>query len=178
VQLARDEAANLAWGIEQLVQGTSGDPYERAEEASIAAGQQTTPTPAGAGLAYQLATPVAEHWIPLVPVAAHPGLTGPNPVIQLERRTLLHTDPDGSQRLVHPRGLVLRSDVASTPDAEPPLRIEEEEVPREGAVVERAFSYARWFDGRALLWLGRRKRAGRGESSSDLRYDVLRRSGT
>jgi hypothetical protein len=57
------------------------------------------------------------------------------------------------------------------------LRIEEEEIPREGAIVERAFSYARWFDGRTLLWLGRRKTAGRGESSSDLRYDVLRRSG-
>jgi hypothetical protein len=177
VQLARDEGANLAWGIEQLVQGTSGDPYERAEEASIAAGQSLDPLRAGVGLAYRLTSPVAEHWIPLVPVAAHPGLTGPNPVIQLERRALLRTDPDRGQRPVHPRGLVLRSDPRSAPEVEPPLRIEEEEIPREGAIVERAFSYARWFDGRTLLWLGRRKTAGRGESSSDLRYDVLRRPG-
>jgi len=29
-----------------------------------------------------------------------------------------------------------------------------------------------WFDGRSLLWLGRRKRPGRGEGSSGLRFDV------
>jgi len=46
-------------------------------------------------------------------------------------------------------------------------------VPREGAIVERAFQFARWFDGRALLWLGRRKGVGRGEGASGLRFDVL-----
>lgn len=60
---------------------------------------------------------------------------------------------------------------------EPPLRLGEEEVPREGAMVERAFRYARWVDGRSLTWLGRRKYGGRGESSSGLRFDSLRRDG-
>ena len=32
-----------------------------------------------------------------------------------------------------------------------------------------------WFDGRSLLWLGRRKRPGRGEGSSGLRFDVISR---
>jgi hypothetical protein len=49
-------------------------------------------------------------------------------------------------------------------------------VPREGAVIDRAFQFARWFDGRALLWLGRRKGAGRGEGASGLRFDVLART--
>jgi hypothetical protein len=53
--------------------------------------------------------------------------------------------------------------------------MEEEEVPREGALVERAFQYARWFGGARLLWLGRRKTVGRGESSSGLRFDMLDR---
>jgi len=53
------------------------------------------------------------------------------------------------------------------------LRIEEEEVPREGAVVTRAFQFARWIDDRSLLWLGRRKRAGRGEGASGLRFDAI-----
>jgi hypothetical protein len=48
-------------------------------------------------------------------------------------------------------------------------------VPREGALVERRFQYARWFDGAGLLWLGRRKSVGRGESSSGLRFDILDR---
>jgi hypothetical protein len=53
------------------------------------------------------------------------------------------------------------------------LRLAEEEIPREGAIVERAFQHTRWFDGRSLLWLGRRKSPGRGEGSSGLRFDVL-----
>ena len=53
------------------------------------------------------------------------------------------------------------------------LRLAEEEVPREGAMVERAFQHARWFDGRSLLWLGRCKVPGRGEGASGLRFDVL-----
>ena len=61
------------------------------------------------------------------------------------------------------------------PESEPPLRVEEEEVPREGALVERGFQYARWFGGARLLWLGRRKTVGRGESSSKLRFDILDR---
>jgi hypothetical protein len=176
VQLARDEAANLAWGIEQTVPGLSGDGYDRAEEASSAASAELEPGPVDAALAYRLTSPVAEHWIPLVPVAA-PGTTGGNPVVRLERRAVLRTEPDGSRHHVHPRGVLLRTDPRLDPDAEPPLRIEEEEVPREGAIVERAFQYARWFDGRSLLWLGRRKTAGRGEASSDLRFDTLHRPG-
>ena len=41
--------------------------------------------------------------------------------------------------------------------------------------TERAFQFARWLDGRSLLWLGRRKRSGRGEGSSGLRFDVISR---
>jgi hypothetical protein len=164
VQLSRDESANLAWGIERYVQGVSGDPYERAEEASIqAAQQQFDGPPVDAALVYRLATPVPEHWIPFVPVSAGFGGPGPNPAIRLERRALQRTEADGQHRRVHPKGVLLRTDPAQPPEAEPLQRIEEEEVPREGAIVERAFQYARWFDGHTLLWLGRRKHTGRGE---------------
>ena len=178
VQLSRDESANLAWGIERCVQGSSGDRYERAEEASIQAARQQLDGPsADAALVYRLATTVPEHWIPFVPVPVEPGHPEANPVIQLERRALRRTEADGQHRLVHPRGVLLRTDPASAPDTEPPLRLEEEEVPREGAIAERMFRYARWVDGRSLLWLGRRKYAGRGETSSGLRFDSLRRAG-
>ena len=55
------------------------------------------------------------------------------------------------------------------------LRIEEEEVPRDGIEIKRAFNYARDASGRALLWIGRSKVTGRGEGSSGLRFDVIRR---
>jgi hypothetical protein len=175
VALARDEMANMAWAVEELVQGSSGDPYDRAEEAAIeAARQHVDGPPVDARLVYHLATSVPGHWHPLVPVPA-PKSDPANPTIQLERRTFQRTEPNGQQRRIHPKGLLLRTDARQAPDTEPRLRIEEEEVPREGAVVQRTFQYARWFDGRSLLWLGRRKQAGRGEASSGLRFDQLSR---
>lgn len=50
-----------------------------------------------------------------------------------------------------------------------------EEVPRWGVVVSSAFQYGRTADGRGVLWMGRRKRAGRGKRSSGLRFDVAER---
>jgi hypothetical protein len=70
---------------------------------------------------------------------------------------------------------VLRSDLTQTVDNEAPLRIAEEEIPRDGATVTRAFQYTRWSDDRAYLWLGRAKHTGRGEGSSGLRYDATDR---
>jgi hypothetical protein len=49
----------------------------------------------------------------------------------------------------------------------------DEEVPREGARVTRAYQYARWVDGSTHLWSGRRKQPGRGEGSSGLQFDIL-----
>jgi hypothetical protein len=174
VALFRDEMANLAWGVERRVQGASGEPYDRHAEATRrAAQQQLSGPPVDAQLVYRLATSVPEHWIPLVPVPAEGSNPGTNPVIQLQRRALLRTETDGQRRAIQPKGVLLRTDPRQAPDAERPLRIEEEEVPREGAVVTRAFQFARWFDGRSLLWLGRRKRSGRGEGFSGLEFDVI-----
>jgi hypothetical protein len=174
VALFRDEMANMAWAVERRVQGVSGAAYDRYAEATRrAAQQQVSGPPVEAQLIYRLATAVPEHWIPLVPVPAQGSNPGTNPVIQLQRRALLRTETDGTRRAIQPKGVLLRTDPRQAPDAEPPLRIEEEEVPREGAVVTRAFQFARWIDGRSLLWLGRRKRAGRGEGASGLRFDVI-----
>ncbi len=76
--------------------------------------------------------------------------------------------------MFHPRGSCLRLDpnVAVETDY---LRIEEEEVPRDGIELKRAFNYARDAHGRGLLWIGRRKTTGRGEGASGLRFDVIRR---
>lgn len=69
--LVRDEMANLAWGVERRVQGTSGEPLARSLEATRLAYQQklshTEATELNAELVYRLATQVPAHWIPLVP---------------------------------------------------------------------------------------------------------------
>jgi hypothetical protein len=66
--LVRDEMANLAWGIERRVQGTSGEPLDRKLEADHLAFRQRLPeAPDDPLLVYRLATQVPAHWIPLVP---------------------------------------------------------------------------------------------------------------
>ncbi|HTE44552.1 MAG TPA: hypothetical protein VK636_04845 [Gemmatimonadaceae bacterium] len=177
VALFRDEMANMVWGVERRVQGVSGDAYDRADdEYKKAAQQQVSGPPVNAELTYRLATSVPENWIPFVPVPTEGSALGNNPVAQLQRRAMLRTETDGQRHAVQPRGVLLRSHPDQPAETEVPLRIEEEEVPREGAVVTRAFQFARWFDGRSLLWLGRRTRPGRGEGSSGLRFDASDRA--
>jgi hypothetical protein len=122
---------------------------------------------------YRLASPVPEHWIPFVPVPA--ASAGDPAGILLERRVLVRVDPTGAAIAAHPRGLLLRSDPSRPAGTEAPLRLHEEEVPREGAVVRRTFQYARGPGGESYLWLGRDKRVGTGEGASLLRHDVAQR---
>lgn len=53
------------------------------------------------------------------------------------------------------------------------LIVEDEELPRVGVQATRQHQFARWTNGASLLWVGRRKRAGRGEGSSGLRFDTV-----
>jgi hypothetical protein len=173
--LFRDEMANMAWAVERRVQspvtGTldrSLEPYESRLHQEVQGGT------IDAELVYRLQTDVPDRWIPLVPAADPLPGTGVAAFTHwLERRALIRTLPDGSRRTIHPRGKLLRTDETMAPAAEPALRLAEEEVPRDGAVVRRAYQYTRWLDGTSHLWLGRDKTTGRGEGGSNLRFDLL-----
>lgn len=174
VSLLRDEMANLAWGVEQRVPGASGEPIERALEAARMAIHQEVPDLSpDVQLIYRLMSPIPVNWIPFEPVATT-APTDPAYDLAFERRVLLRTEREAAAVAVHPRGLLLRSDPTLPVEAEPPLRIAEEEIPRDGATVTRSFQYARWFGGESFLWLGRAKHTDRGEGSSGLRYDTSR----
>ncbi|MBL8527382.1 MAG: hypothetical protein JNL68_06830, partial [Burkholderiales bacterium] len=111
-------------------------------------------------LHYRLSTTVPDYWLPLVPVRIDPA----RPDIRLRRGRVL-LDRDGQPVTPGALGRVL--------EPATPLSLYEEEVPRAGARVTRAWQYARWVDGSTHLWIGRRKGPGRGEGWSGLRFDVV-----
>jgi hypothetical protein len=169
VALFRDEMANLVWGVERVVQGPSGEPVHRGRLVEPVSLRQRIPGDLDdAAIIYRLMTPVPDHWVPFVAVpmpGARPG------AIELERRPLLHIRDDGTTDATHPLGVLLRS----TPAAEitsDRLRLAEEEVPSDGAVVTRRYQLARTPSGGTVVWVGRRKRTGEGEGWSGLRFDT------
>jgi hypothetical protein len=163
VLFLRDELANLAWAVEKLVVGPVGLPLDRAE-AYARRRPESEPLAERAAAAepdvYRLASPVPDYWVPLLPIRAGPD----DPSVRLRRgRVLLDR---GEEPVLPPAlGRVL------TPDQ--PLELFEEEVPRAGARIVRAFRHVRGTDGSAYIWLGRRKTPGRGEGFSGLRFDLI-----
>jgi len=100
--------------------------------------------------AYRVETTVPDYWFPLVPVATAPGVTRFN-LAGLNERD--HTSASNGRLIT------------------PGLWLHEEEVPRDGAAVQRRPMLARWFDGSWHSWVRREKGPGTGESSSGLAFD-------
>ena len=166
VALFRDEMANLVWGVERVVQAPTGGRSNRTRQVAEVSLRQTVPGDLGdAAIVYRLMTPVPDHWVPFVAVPA------PDGGVELERRPLLHFRDDGTTDVTHPLGVLLNE------GGRPTLRLAEEEVPRDGAVVTRRYQLARTPDGGTALWIGRRKRVGDGEGWSGLRFDTAAATG-
>jgi hypothetical protein len=150
VVFLRDEMANMAWAVERIVQGDSGDPRSRSGEPQPPP-FQPGPEP-GADLDYLLETQVPDNWIPFVPVA-----TGDWTSI-LRKGAMLKAGAE-----VQPRGVLLR------PGEQ--LDVQDEEIPREGVRVRRTPMLARRLDGTYARWIARHVSVGRGEGSSNLAFD-------
>jgi hypothetical protein len=166
IALARDEMANMAWGVERTVQGTTGDPIDRADELAGAPAEAPPSLPVDSeALAYRLATAVPEYWLPLIPVKGPDG----DGDVRLQLGAMLRFTPGpNGQPLptpIPPAGRVLD-------DYRTPL-LHDAEVPREGVRVRRVPVLARWTDGTTWMWIARRAQIGRGEASSGLQFDVV-----
>ena len=173
VRFARDEMANMAWGIENAAASPIGKPRPGPErDAAVDAISPVTPglsTDATSLLRYQVETKVPIHWIPLLgagnPVTglqvAEMARPNPNP------STVPNTPPVPPFVPVPPISKILNPGGTSAG-----YTIADEEVPRDGLVVERVAYRTRWIDGSTHLWIARRRRTGAGETASALRFDV------
>jgi hypothetical protein len=166
VNLTRDEIANMVWGVEDgitMPDGLPRDGYEAALELSNYNKSVNPPPPLpplkkdDALIKYILGTEVPDNWIPFLPVH----VDASNRAIQLQRARM-------PEAIAAYRTTILEGD-----DPDQPYFIHEEEVPRAGAIVTKAFQRTRWWNGRTYLWLGRRKQTGRGEGASGLAFDIV-----
>jgi hypothetical protein len=155
VNFIRDEMANMVWGVESIVPSQTGQGMSGYE--TVAPNETTGPLTSddeNVKIRYVLGTTVPKNWIPFIAVHAEGSVSE----IRLQRARMVGGDP--------PRGFLLR-------EPRSPYFVEEEEISRAGAFVERSWQRARWIDGRTFVWIGRRKTAGRGEGWSQLVFDQI-----
>jgi hypothetical protein len=176
VILARDEMANMVWGVEQLIPSPAGRAVNGFEAAKaleryfISLELPTVETPrldTGALIEYKLGRGVPENWIPFIP--AH--VPGSNREIRLQRAAMPRLIPGTPDDPVEPRGAFLRPGLDVTPRRS--YFIHEEEVPKAGVILTRTYQRTRWNDGTIVIWLGRRKQVGMGQGSSGLSWDRI-----
>ncbi len=157
VALLRDEAANLGWAAELRVESAAGRTVDRAALARAAL--VPPPGPVGNAWRYRLATPVPDHFVPLVPVrTAEGGLS--------LRRGRLATGVDGGE-------VATSGAIGTILEPDGPLAIHDEEIPSTGAIVTRTWQMARTGGGGVVLWVGRRKSAGRPRRAPGLGFDEV-----
>ena len=152
VYFIRDEISNLSWAIETIAPSA----IQKGKEMKLVQPPTNEPTEQ-TGLVYTLGNIVPENWTPLVPVR----LNGTQQT-RLQRAKMPNSPP--------PKGQILQ-------DIElykKPYWIREEEIGKEGTIIERTWQRTRWLNGRTFTWIGRRKTVGRIETSNILRWDIVR----
>ncbi len=165
VNFIKDEVANMVWGVETKIILPGGQPangIEAARELSayLAEGFTTVTTNLDAPIKYKLGTSVPENWIPFISVH----VSGANRKTQLQRAAMPRVI-DGSNELILPRTNLIAGDN--------PFFIYEEEVPSSGTIVTKTFQRVRWYNGKTILWLGKKVKNGKGQGNSGLSFDQI-----
>jgi hypothetical protein len=162
VLFIRDEMANLAWAIERSIESPIEQPTQRYESPDAAPTAPNEATTSGALPRYVLASPVPPNWIPLLPVQVTN--TAGQTLTRLKRGVLLQPDgPPKPPQTAHGEVLLAIGDQL----------FYDEEVPREGAQINRQRRLTRWVDGSTWVWTSLRRQVGYGEGASVLRFDQL-----
>lgn len=176
VLLLRDEMANLAWGIENLIPDGLGGGRDGLEAAvalrewleQLLGVQENPPSESAnatsADRQYVLGTTVPENWIPFVPVRFDK-----NGQMRLRRAALPRILKDRPPIRIRPRTQLLREGLES-PQAQP-FDLNEEEITMPGILVRQCWRQMRWFDGKIFTWLAREKLYARPVRGSGLQFD-------
>ena len=191
VDLIRDEMANMVWGVEAIIPDLMGGGQNgnaAAQELSnyfkkIERDDLITPIPIpeGVKLSYSLGNTVPENWIPFLPTH----LPAQNRAIQLQRASMPRWFNKAFSQ-VRPRTAILREGMNNNETAavqlyvnpsdeiqNSPYYIFDEEAPRKGITVEASWQRTRWYNGKTIVWYGRRKKTARGEGASGLAFDEV-----
>lgn len=168
VRFARDEMANMAFGIELLTPNKIGQARRGAErDAAVDAVFPVTPPDSDditSPLRYLVESKLPVHYVPLVGV---PDATPP--AIILEKAAHVRGTASGTSTNFQLVGAI--SKILNPTPQPPAYQIVEEEILRAGTTVERVVYRARWIDGSTHLWIARRRRLGGGEVASGLAFD-------
>ncbi len=154
VNFLRDEMANMVWGVEDIIPSLLGKGIRGSEMIMKKPPDAPEAVEGKPEIKYILGTTVPDNWIPFIPVHLH----GNDSEIQLQRAQM--------PAAPGPKGVILTEKPA-------PFFINEEEVPRSGVLVQRSYQRTRWLNGKTFLWVGRYKEAGKGEGSSNLKFDQI-----
>lgn len=151
VTILRDEAANLAWAIEHKIEGPDGRAIDRVAAWRRAAEALETVESAPDGelkgmWRYIIESAPPPFWVPFAPLVENNRTTGK--LVRQRMQAWSHL-PAEMKAITGPQ--------AMTTAPEGPLEIHDEEIPREGLVLTRAYQAARSSSGRLLLWAARRK---------------------
>lgn len=193
VKFIRDEMANMVWGIESRIpDGLGGgiDGYEAAKnlkdifEGMIAEenpdveitlpeidlnADELKANTYKPQLKYMLGNSVNENWIPFIAVHKPQSYRE----IHFQRASMPRIIDLFAPHAIRPRTQLLRLGVNELDNQITPYYINEEEIPRAGVKVTGTYQRTRWYNGKIVSWYGRRKRSGRGEGSSGLRFDMV-----
>ena len=179
VRFARDETANMAFGIERVTMSPLGEPRQGSERDAAVDERKPFEPPESddetSPLRYLIESKIPVQYIPLLGIKAF-GETSTNPSIVLEKAGILRPIAADAYTVVPAVGRILNPQVIVSPF--PPLtppanyQILEEQVPRAGVTVRRTIYRSRWRDGSTHLWIARRIQTGAGESQTGLRFDA------
>ena len=176
VYLAREEATNLVWGVEQTIpdqlgRGMDGNSAAvRVTEYLRSRAQPATALPTVAKLEYKLSTPTIENWIPFVPLLS-PNSASQKAFLALEQGEMLRQVEGLVLANVNDRTIKPRTSLLKYPALN--YLVHEREVPPVGVRLEGNYRRARWFNGATFTWYGRSRGVGRTGGSSGLAYDQL-----
>ncbi len=183
VVFTRDDMANMAWGIEETVEGQSGhrvsrrtewlkrraemdayiSRYVKPNQGKAADNEQgSNKTPQDQPWKYRLINVIPPYWVPFSPEVIKNQVTN-----RLIRGRMAEWDllEEAKQELAGAQGKLLQ------PEA--PMFIQEEEIPRGAIEVSRSYQAARDTEGKLVVWAGRRKRPASGSRSSGRETDQL-----